>query len=57
MERNVYLEGELGEKFGAHCFVEAPTVSDALKLLDFVSGSTIMRGALVACSKLECFAH
>lgn len=34
MERNVYLEGELGEKFGAHCFVEAPTVSDALKLLD-----------------------
>ena len=34
MQRNVYLEGELGAKFGAHCFINAPTVSDALKLID-----------------------
>jgi len=34
MERNVYLEGELGAKFGAHCYINAPTVSDALKLIN-----------------------
>lgn len=34
MQRNVYIEGEMGELFGSHMVVNAPRVSDALKLLD-----------------------
>lgn len=34
MMRNVYLEGELGTKFGAHMYVNAPTVRDVFKLIE-----------------------
>jgi len=34
MMRNVYLEGEMGEKFGTHFQFNAPTVQDAIKCLD-----------------------
>ena len=34
MMRNVYLEGEMGEKFGTDFQFNAPTVQDALKCLD-----------------------
>jgi predicted phage tail protein len=34
MMRNVYLEGEMGEKFGTHFYFNAPTVQDAIKCLD-----------------------
>lgn len=34
MQRNIYLEGELGTKFGAHMLINAPTVTDVLKLID-----------------------
>ena len=34
MMRNIYLEGELGTKFGAHMYVHAPTVRDAFKLIE-----------------------
>ncbi|MBO48160.1 MAG: hypothetical protein CMD57_04115 [Gammaproteobacteria bacterium] len=34
MQRNVYIEGEMGELFGSHMFVNAPRVSDALRLID-----------------------
>tara|TARA_B100001250_G_scaffold15210_1_gene13287 strand:- start:3460 stop:4146 length:687 start_codon:yes stop_codon:yes gene_type:complete len=34
MQRNVYLEGELGERFGTQMCFEAPTVKDALKLIE-----------------------
>ena len=34
MMRNIYLEGEMGEKFGTHFYFNAPTVQDALKCLD-----------------------
>jgi predicted phage tail protein len=34
MMRNIYLEGEMGEKFGTHFQFNAPTVQDAIKCLD-----------------------
>jgi len=34
MLRNVYLEGELGEKFGHKMTVDVPTVQDVFRLLD-----------------------
>jgi len=34
MQRNIYLEGELGTKFGAHMLINAPTITDVLKLID-----------------------
>ena len=34
MQRNLYIEGEMGERFGTEMSVNAPTVSDALKLLE-----------------------
>ena len=34
MMRNIYLEGEMGERFGSHFEFHAPTVQDALKCLD-----------------------
>lgn len=34
MMRNVYLEGELGAKFGAHMYLNAPTVTDVFKLIE-----------------------
>ena len=34
MQRNVYLEGEIGEKFGSHYCFHAPKVKDALRLID-----------------------
>ena len=34
MMRNVYLEGEMGEKFGTHFQFNAPTVQDAIKCLE-----------------------
>jgi len=34
MMRNVYLEGEMGERFGSHFEFNAPTVQDAIKCLD-----------------------
>ena len=34
MMRNIYLEGEMGEKFGTHFYFNAPTVQDALKCLE-----------------------
>jgi len=34
MQRNIYLEGELGSKFGSKMSYNAPTVADAMKLLD-----------------------
>ena len=34
MQRNIYLEGELGDKFGSKMSFNAPTVSDVLKLLE-----------------------
>lgn len=47
MERNVYLEGELGERFGSHCYINAPTVGDALKLIDV--NNTGFRQYLIDC--------
>ena len=35
MMRNIYLEGEMGEKFGTDFQFNAPTVQDALKYIDF----------------------
>jgi predicted phage tail protein len=34
MMRNIYLEGEMGERFGSHFEFHAPTVQDVLKCLD-----------------------
>lgn len=34
MQRNIYLEGELGSKFGSKMSYNAPTVADVMKLLD-----------------------
>ena len=34
MMRNVYLEGEMGEKFGTGFQVKAPKVSDVIKCMD-----------------------
>ena len=34
MSRNVYLHGELGEKFGAHWKMSAPTIADAVRLIE-----------------------
>ena len=34
MQRNIYLEGELGNKFGSKMSYNAPTVADVMKLLD-----------------------
>ena len=34
MIRNIYLEGEMGEKFGTHFQFNAPTVRDAFKCLE-----------------------
>ena len=34
MMRNVYLEGEMGERFGTGFQVEAPKVSDVIKCID-----------------------
>ena len=34
MQRNIYLEGELGSKFGSKMSYNAPTVADAMKLLE-----------------------
>ena len=34
MQRNIYLEGELGSKFGSKLSYNAPTVADVMKLLD-----------------------
>ena len=34
MQRNIYLEGDLGSKFGAHMSLNAPTVADAMKLIE-----------------------
>ena len=34
MSRNVYLHGELGEKFGDHWEMSAPTIADAIKLIE-----------------------
>ena len=34
MMRNIYLEGEMRERFGSHFEFHAPTVQDALKCLD-----------------------
>lgn len=34
MSRNVYLHGELGEKFGDHWKMSAPTIADAVKLIE-----------------------
>tara|TARA_S200000501_G_C20822172_1_gene743374 strand:+ start:346 stop:1041 length:696 start_codon:yes stop_codon:yes gene_type:complete len=47
MQRNVYLEGELAEKFGSHCYINAPTVGDALKLIDV--NNTGFRQYLIDC--------
>ena len=34
MSRNVYLHGELGEKFGDHWKMSAPTIADAVRLIE-----------------------
>ena len=34
MSRNVYLHGELGEKFGDHWKMSAPTIADAMRLIE-----------------------
>ena len=34
MQRNIYLEGDLGSKFGTHMSLNAPTVADAMKLIE-----------------------
>lgn len=34
MQRNIYLEGDLGSKFGAHMSLNAPTVADVMKLIE-----------------------
>tara|TARA_R110002020_G_scaffold145804_1_gene320038 strand:- start:9244 stop:9966 length:723 start_codon:yes stop_codon:yes gene_type:complete len=34
MQRNIYLEGDLGNKFGTHMSFNAPTVADAIKLIE-----------------------
>ena len=34
MMRNIYLEGEMGERFGTGFQLNAPTVQDAIKCLD-----------------------
>lgn len=34
MQRNIYLEGELGDKFGYKMSYHAETITDALKLID-----------------------
>ena len=34
MQRNIYLEGDLGIKFGTHMSFNAPSVADAIKLIE-----------------------
>jgi predicted phage tail protein len=34
MQRNIYLEGELGDKFGHKMSYHAETITDALKLIE-----------------------
>tara|TARA_B100001094_G_scaffold326059_1_gene381515 strand:- start:840 stop:1580 length:741 start_codon:yes stop_codon:yes gene_type:complete len=34
MQRNIYLEGDLGSKFGTHMSFNAPTIADAMKLIE-----------------------
>ena len=34
MQRNIYIEGEMGELFGQHHSINAPTVRDVFKLID-----------------------
>ena len=34
MQRNVYIEGEMGHLFGEHLVMNAPTVSDVFKLIE-----------------------
>jgi predicted phage tail protein len=46
MIRNIYLEGEMGEKFGTHFQFNAPTVRDALKCLE--SNFPSFKGYLIA---------
>jgi len=34
MQRNIYLEGDLGSNFGTHMSFNAPTVADVMKLIE-----------------------
>ena len=34
MQRNIYIEGEMGELFGSHHYINAPTVRDVFKLIE-----------------------
>lgn len=34
MQRNIYLEGDLGGRFGTHMSLNAPTVADVMKLIE-----------------------
>ena len=34
MQRNIYLEGDLGSRFGTHMSLNAPTVVDVMKLIE-----------------------
>tara|TARA_B100000287_G_C20674886_1_gene794845 strand:- start:1138 stop:1839 length:702 start_codon:yes stop_codon:yes gene_type:complete len=51
MMRNIYLEGELGQKFGTSFQIEAPTVRDAFKCIE--ANNPEFRHYLMECHENE----